>query len=102
MFVRYLTLISAIVIVFCMVLVGSSAPVSAQEQLAWKFTPGESLNYVVKQNMKMAMDVAGKKQSVAMNQTMDMQWKIADVDSGNGDANMSQTIERVQMNSQGG
>ncbi|MEJ7592226.1 MAG: DUF6263 family protein [Planctomycetaceae bacterium] len=97
MFVRCLTIFSSI-----MVLISSASIVTAQEQLAWKFTPGESLKYVVKQNMNMTMDVATKKQSIAMNQTMDMRWKIADVDSSNGDANMSQTIDRVQMTSQGG
>ena len=94
MFVRCLTAFSSI-----MVLITS---VSAQEQLAWKFTQGESLKYVVKQNMNMTMNVAGKTQSIAMNQTMDMRWKISEVDPGNGDADMSQTIERVQMTSQGG
>jgi hypothetical protein len=52
--------------------------------------------------MKMTMDVAGKLQTIDMNQTMDMQWKIADVDSANGDANMAQTVERMRMNSDGG
>ena len=97
MFVRCLTVFSSI-----MVLVSSASIVSAQEQLAWKFTPGESLKYVVKQNMNMTMVVANKTQTIAMNQTMDMRWKIADVDASSGYANMSQTIDRVQMNSQGG
>ena len=97
MFVRCLNLFSTIV-----VFVGVSSFVSAQEQLAWKFTAGESLKYVVKQNMKMTMDVASKKQTIEMNQTMEMQWKIADVDPGSGDVNMAQTVERVQMDSQGG
>jgi hypothetical protein len=97
MFVRCLAAFSSI-----MVLVSSASIVSAQEKLAWKFTSGESLKYVVKQNMNMTMVVASKTQTIAMNQTMDMRWKIADVDSGSGDANMSQTIDRVQMNSQGG
>ncbi len=97
MFVRCLTVFSSIVL-----LVSGASLVSAQEKLAWKFAPGESLKYVVKQNMNMTMDVAKKKQSIAMNQTMDMQWKIAEVDSSNGAAEMSQTIDRVQMTSQGG
>jgi len=97
MFVRCLTVFSSITM-----LVSSGSVVSAQEQLAWKFTPGESLKYVVKQDMNMTMVVASKTQTIAMNQTMDMRWKIADVDSGNGDANMFQTIDRVQMTSQGG
>lgn len=97
MFVRSLTVFSSI-----MVLVMSASIVSAQEQLAWKFTPGESLKYVVKQNMNMTMVVASKTQTIAINQTMDMRWRIDDVDASNGDASMSQTIDRVQMNSQGG
>lgn len=97
MFVRCLTLFSSI-----MVLISSASIVSAQEQLAWKFAPDESLKYVVKQNMNMTMVVANKTQTIAMNQTMDMRWKIADVDASSGDATMSQTIDRVQMNSQGG
>ena len=97
MFVRCLTVFSSITM-----FVSSGLVVSAQEQLAWKFTPGESLKYVVQQDMNMTMAVASKTQTIAMNQTMDMRWKIADVDSGNGDANMSQTIERVQLKTQGG
>ncbi len=97
MFVRCLTVFSSI-----MVLISSASIVSAQEQLAWKFAPGESLKYVVKQNMNMTMVAANKTQTIAMNQTMDMRWKIADVDASTGDATMSQTIDRVQMNSQGG
>ena len=97
MFVRCFSASAAIL----MLLVGSSL-VLAQEQLAWKFTAGESLNYVVKQNMKMTMNVADKTQQIAMNQTMDMQWKIESVDAESGDVNMGQTVERVQMDSQGG
>jgi hypothetical protein len=33
---------------------------------------------------------------------MDMQWKIESVDAESGDVNMGQTVERVQMDSQGG
>jgi hypothetical protein len=98
MFVRCLTVFSSI-----MMLVNGASILSAQEQqLAWKFTAGESLKYVVKQNMNMTMVVANKTQTIAMNQTMDMRWKIADVDVSSGYANMSQSIDRVRMNSQGG
>ncbi len=97
MLIRCSILLSSII-----VLVSSPSMLSAQEHLAWKFTPGESLKYVVKQNMDMTMDAAGKKQEIAMNQTMDMRWNITEVDSSNGDADMSQTIARVQMTSQGG
>ena len=97
MFVRSFSAFAAML----MLLAGSSMGL-AQEQLAWKFSAGESLKYVVKQNMKMTINVAAKTQQIAMNQTMDMQWKIEDVDPASGDVNMGQTVERVQMDSQGG
>ena len=97
MFVRCLTHFSIII-----VLAGGTSIASAQEQLSWRFTPGESLNYVVQQNMVMTMDAAGKQQIIEMHQTMDMRWKIADVDAGSGDVNMSQTVERMRMTSEGG
>ncbi len=97
MFVRCFSAFAAML----MLLAGPSMS-SAQEQLAWKFSAGESLKYVVKQNMKMTINVADKTQQIAMNQTMDMQWKIENVDPASGDVNMGQTVERVQMYSQGG
>ena len=96
MFVRCLIHFSIII-----VLAGGTSIASAQEQLSWRFTPGESLNYVVQQNMVMTMDAAGKQQTIEMNQVMDMRWKIADVDPGSGDVNMSQTVERMRMKSEG-
>ncbi len=97
MLIRCLTPLSIFI-----VLAGAASVASAQEQLSWRFTPGESLSYVVQQNVKITMDVAGKLQTIDMNQTMDMQWKIADVDSATGEVNMAQTVERMRMNSNGG
>ena len=97
MFVRSFSVVAAM-----LVLLAGSSMCLAQEQLAWKFSAGESLKYVVKQNMKMTINVADKPQQIAMNQTMDMQWKIENVDAASGDVNMGQTVERVQMDSQGG
>lgn len=97
MFVRCLSASAAML----MLLAGSSMGL-AQERLAWKFSAGESLKYVVKQNMKMTMNVADKTQQIAMNQTMDMQWRIENVNAASGDVNMGQTVERVQMDSEGG
>jgi len=73
----------------------------AQESLAWKFTNGESLKYVVQQSTQMEMDLNGQKQTMTMNQTMDMAWKIATVES-NGNAKMAQVVDRVQFKSEGG
>ena len=97
MFVRSFSALAAMLI-----LLACSSMGLGQEQLAWRFTAGESLKYAVKQNMKMTMNVADKTQQITMNQTMDMQWKIKNVDSANGNVNMNQTVERVQMDSQGG
>jgi len=96
MFVRFVTPLSMFIVL------AWTSMAFAQEQLAWRFTPGESLNYVVQQSMTMTMDVAGKQQTIEMKQAMDMQWKIADVDSASGDVNMAQTVERMRMNSKGG
>ena len=97
MFVRCFSAVTAILI-----LLAGPSPGLAQEQLAWKFSAGESLKYAVKQNMKMTMNLADKTQQIAMNQTMDMQWNIENVDAASGEVHMGQTVERVQMDSQGG
>ena len=96
MFFRCLTMLTSVILFV------NGTSLTAQEQLAWRFTPGESLKYVVNQKMDMTMGAAAKKQTIAMTQIMDMHWKIANVDSSNGDATMAQTVERLQMNSQGG
>ncbi|HQX51828.1 MAG TPA: DUF6263 family protein [Planctomycetaceae bacterium] len=95
MLFRCLTLLTTIT------LFAGGSSLTAQEQLAWRFTPGESLKYVVNQKMDMTMDLAGNKQTVAMTQVMDMHWKISEVDARNGDVKMSQTVERLKMNSEG-
>ncbi len=97
MFFSYFSTAAAVL----MLLAGSSLGM-AQDKLAWKFSTGESLKYVVKQNMKMSMTIADKTTQVAMNQTMDMQWKIQNVEPATGNVTMGQTVERVQMDSQGG
>ncbi len=97
MFFSYFSTAAAVL----MLLAGSSLGM-AQDKLAWKFSAGESLNYVVKQNMKMSMKIADKTTQVVMNQTMDMQWKIQNVEPATGNVTMGQTVERVQMDSQGG
>lgn len=79
----------------------ASAPLMAQDALAWKFTAGEKLLYVVQQKTDQQLDFSGKKQGVSMQQTMHMGWNIGDV-SSNGDAQMSQVIERIAMKSEGG
>jgi hypothetical protein len=73
----------------------------AQDSLSWKFQSGESLKYVVQQKTDMEMDLNGQQQTMSMNQTMDMVWKVAAVES-NGNAKMAQIVDRVQFESAGG
>ncbi len=93
---RFFTAVSLMSLLF----LGTSAS-TAQESLAWKFQSGESLKYTVQQNTQMEMDLNGQQQTMTMNQTMDMVWKIASVES-NGDARMAQIVDRVQFKSEGG
>ncbi len=93
---RFFTAVSLMSLLF----LGTSAS-TAQESLAWKFESGESLKYTVQQNTQMEMDLNGQQQTMTMNQTMDMVWKIASVES-NGDARMAQIVDRVQFKSEGG
>lgn len=73
----------------------------AQDDLRWKFQSGETLKYVVKQKMQTEMSAAGQKINTTMQQIMDMSWKISDV-AASGDASVSQTVDRVQMQMDGG
>lgn len=84
------------------VVAGMAATGIAQESLAWKFQPGETLRYVVVQKVDMDMSVPGEQvQKMSTNQTMDMLWKISDVNA-DGLAKMAQVVDRVQMSSSGG
>lgn len=81
---------------------GLAATGAAQESLSWKFQPGETLHYVVVQKVDMDMSVPGEQsQKMSTNQTMDMLWKISDVQS-DGVATMTQMVDRVRMDSSGG
>ena len=74
---------------------------SAQDSLAWKFESGESLKYVVQQSTQMVMNADGKQNTMNMEQTMDMVWKVTSA-AGNGGFKMSQSVERVQVKTEGG
>ncbi len=81
---------------------GLAATGAAQESLSWKFQAGETLHYVVVQKVDMDMSVPGEQsQKMSTNQTMDMLWKISDVQS-DGVATMTQMVDRVRMDSSGG
>lgn len=80
---------------------GSSLTALAQDDLRWKFQSGETLKYQVQQKMQTEMAVGGQKINTNMQQSMDMSWKVGMV-SGQGDAAVVQTVDRVQMKMEGG
>lgn len=87
---------------FCLLLtsLAFTTPISAQEDLRWKFQSGETLKYVVQQKMQTEMKLNGMTVNQTMQQSMDMSWKVAAVTPA-GDAAVSQSIDRVQMKMEG-
>ena len=84
----------------CLVLMGGITVNGAPTTLRWKFNAGQKSNYRVVQDMIMEMDVSGQKIKMTTTQTMDMIWLVESVDD-NGVADMTQTIDRLQMKMQG-
>ena len=74
------------------------SPLSAfgQDELRWKLQEGETLKYQVQQNMQTEMTVSGQKINTSMQQAMDMSWRVGTM-STEGDAAVTQTVDRVQM-----
>ncbi len=83
--------------------IASLLPLTAhsQDDLRWKFQSGETLKYQVMQNMQTEMMVGGQKINTNMQQSMDMAWKVSGV-TEQGDAEIAQTVDRVQMKMEGG
>lgn len=75
--------------------------VHAQQSLQWKFRPGEKLNYIVQQDMRMSMDYNGRDIVSTMKQTIDTVWTIHSVDRG-GNAQLTQKINRIRIAMDGG
>jgi hypothetical protein len=78
-----------------------AAAAGAQEELRWKMQSGETLKYVVQQKTDTEMEISKRKLKTTMQQTMDMSWNVGDV-SGSGDAEVAQSIDRIQLKLQGG
>ncbi len=72
----------------------------AQESLQWKFQSGETLKYAVQQKMQTSLMSGGRTFNSSLQQTMNMSWKIGAVASS-GDASMTQSVDRVQLTSEG-
>ncbi len=82
--------------------VATEAPAFSQQQaLNWKFTPGQRLDYVVQQDMKMSMDYNGREIASTMKQTINTSWVIQRV-SPQGNAEMTQKINRIRIMMEGG
>ncbi len=69
----------------------------AEAPLRWKFTPGESFDYQMTQDMNMNIDAgqAGQLATTA-GQTMNMTWNVKSIDD-QGHAVIEQKIDRIQM-----
>ncbi len=73
-------------------------PVAAQKvTLRWKYQAGSEMVYRVKNHQDMIASVGG---AMTSDQTQTLRWKVTDV-APNGDATISMTTERVQIEMQG-
>src|SRR5262249_27798932 len=59
----------------------AAVPAQAQTTLRYKFKQGEKLDYVIENKMTMKLDLGGKEIEMAINQNMEMAWKIEAVAS---------------------
>jgi len=73
-----------------------AGPAPAQTTLRYKFKDGEKLQYVMNQDVKMAMNVAGMDIDMKMKQSMDMNWDVLKVDES-GNAKVRMKMGRVKM-----
>lgn len=73
-------------------------PAAAQKvTLRWKYQAGSEMVYRVKNHQDVFVSVGG---AMSSDQTQTMRWKVTDV-APNGDATVSMTTERLQIESQG-
>ncbi len=73
-----------------------AGPAHAQTTLRYKFKDGEKLHYVMDQDIKMTMNVAGMDIEMKMKQGMDMNWDVQKVDD-QGNARVRVKFGRVKM-----
>ena len=89
------------VLALVVLLAGSTQATFAQDLLQWKFAPGETVKYVVQQQMDVQTELAGNVSSSKFIQRIDMSWIIDESQSGDSIA-MKQLIDRMQVKMQGG
>src|SRR5689334_7646213 len=68
----------------------------ADAELRWKFKAGEKSAYEMKMHLTQDTKAGNMPFQVKISQTMDMSWEVKEV-SDDGDATMTQTIDRVRM-----
>jgi hypothetical protein len=69
---------------------------SAQTTLRYKFKKNETLDYVMEQKMKMTMNIMNMEIDTKMTMSMDMTWKVVDVNS-DGSAKLQFKVTRSKM-----
>jgi hypothetical protein len=81
----------------CLVALAIAAGVArAEKTLRYKFKPGETIHYVMRQEMVQNVTAQDKPVKVSMTQTLDMSQKVESVDD-EGTASVTQTVERIRM-----
>jgi len=75
--------------------VGNATPFG-QQVLKWKLQPGQRLNYVVQQDMKISIDYNGQEIGSSMRQIIDTTWLANGVDRL-GNIRVAQRINRIQI-----
>lgn len=68
----------------------------AQTKLRWKFQEGETLNYVMTQDMTSSMNLMGQDIQTKMKQDIEMSWTVDKLES-DGSAKMTQKFTRIRF-----
>jgi hypothetical protein len=74
----------------------AAVPAQAQTTLRYKFKQGDKLDYVIENKMTMKIDIGGKEIEMAINQNMEMAWKIESV-ANDGKGRIQQKLTRIQF-----
>lgn len=77
----------------------AAGPAQGQTLLRWKYKPGESLHYVMNQDMTQNISGGETPVKVTTNVVMDMTLKVEAVDE-KGVATLTQTLDRIHMKTQ--
>ncbi len=91
-----LRLSCGILVLAAAVIAATSGTARAQKVLRWKFTPGETLRYVMNQEQSQKIKAGTTPITMTVTMNMHMSQKIESVDP-KGVASITQTIDRIQM-----